>query len=55
MLDAARSGALEECSIRRLGGVLDPALWRSAKGSKADVLNAPHGGAKGLKAKAATP
>ena len=45
MLDAARSGALEECSIRRLGGVLDPALWRSAKGSEAEVLDAARSGA----------
>ena len=44
---SARSGALGECLIRRFGGV--------PRGSKADVLNAPHGGAKGLKAKAATP
>ena len=28
---SARSGNLEECSIRRLGGVLDPAPWGSAR------------------------
>ena len=29
--ESARSGALEECPIRRFGGVPDPALWGSAR------------------------